>query len=171
MSYTIGDCLFGVGATALNPTGGVFEKLSNRQDAITKGIQWVADSVLELSRDYPFEGLEATGPTVQMLNGQFQYPITFFTNPGDTIANLVPSFFMFYNVPLTTGQGYNPGIGLMYKSIDSLELMFSTPGTPAYWSRWNNNLFIAPQPNQNYFSYMRYQRQNPFSVPHPSAFD
>lgn len=166
MPYTVQDLLMGVGWTSGPPIGGVAAKLSNRDDVIAIGKQWIADAVIELSRDYPFQDLERTTPTfVQMTSGQFQYPLSTWLVPGDTIANLVPSFYMFYNVPLTGVPGYNPGIGLTYKSIDSLELMFSTPGTPAYWSRFAKDIFIAPQPNNTFFSYMRYQRQHPFSNP------
>lgn len=167
MAYTIQDALMGKGWVAGVPLGGVAAKLSNRGDVITLGKQWVVDAVLELSRDYPFQALERTTTTpVQLTNGVYEYALSTWLNAGDTIANLVPSFYMFYNVPLAGVPGYNPGIGLTYKSIDSLELMFSTPGTPAYWSRYNNNrIFIAPQPNNTYYSYMRYQTQHPFNDP------
>lgn len=171
--YTIQDLLCGIGASPAAPTGGVWAKLSQRSDVFTFGVQWIADACLELSQSFPFQGLERTTTApVQMTNGQYQYPFSTWINPADipvfgTTANpkLIPSFFMFYNNPLVNPPNYNPGIGLMYKTIDSLELMFSTPGTPAYWSRYMNQIFIAPQPNQNYYSYMRYQVQHPFSNP------
>ena len=172
--YIVQDLLAGIGATTLAPTGGVWAKLSNRQDVFTSGPQWIADTVLELSQSFPFQGLERSTTTpVQLTNGVFQYPFSTWVNPGDIPVNnpfnanpkLIPSFFMFYQNPLNPVTGYNPGIGLTYKSIDSLELMFSTPGTPAYWSRYQNQVFIAPQPNQDFFSYMRYQVQHPFSNP------
>ena len=43
--------------------------------------------------------------------------------------------------------------------------MFSTPGAPAYWTRYQNRVFIAPLPQNTYYSYMRYQIQHPFSNP------
>jgi hypothetical protein len=165
--YIVQDLLLGIEATPDSPTGGVWEKLSQRADVLTLGTQWVADAVIELSRSYPFEDLQDTGPVVQMAANQYQYPLATFINPTDVIAssNLVPSFYMFYNTPNPGVPGYNPGIGLTYKSIDSLELMFSTPGTPAYWSRWQNNIYIAPAPTNAYYCYMRYQKQHPFSKP------
>ena len=179
--YTIQDLLCGINATPSAPNGGVWNKLSQRYDVFSisggagfgMGTQWIADAVLELSQSYPVQALQRTTATpVQMISGQYQYPFSTWVNAGDipsfgTTENpkMIPSFYMFYNNPLTTGQGYNPGIGLMYKSIDSLELMFSTPGTPAYWSRFGNDIFIAPQPNNNFWSYMRYQIQHPFSNP------
>src|ERR1700692_3374271 len=143
--YTVQDLLVGIGANTAAPNGGVWNKLSQRADVITFGPQWIADAVVELSRDYPFIGLEQTTTTpVQLTVGTYQYPISTWLVAGDTIANLVPSFFMFYNTPLNPVTGYNPGIGLTYKSIDSLELMFSTQGTPAYWSRYGGSIYVAP---------------------------
>jgi len=173
--YTVQDLLMGIGWESGPPIGGVAAKLSNRGDVLTLGAQWIADTVLEYSQSYPFTGLQRTTTTpVQMTTGQFQYPFSTWVNAGDiptpqnqynSNPKLIPSFFMFYNVPLAGVPQYNPGIGLTYKSIDSLELMFSTPGTPAYWSRYQNQVFIAPQPINTYYSYMRYQIQHPFSQP------
>jgi hypothetical protein len=173
--YTVLDLLAGIGATQASPTGGVWAKLSQRQDVMAYGAQWIADTVLEYSQSYPFQGLQRSTTTpVQLTGGVYQYPFSTFVNTGDipTPVNqynanpkLIPSFFMFYDNPLNPVTGYNPGIGLTYKSIDSMELMFSTPGTPAYWTRYQNQIFIAPQPIQNFFAYMRYQIQHPFSQP------
>lgn len=173
--YTIQDLLMGIGWTSGPPLGGVAAKLSNRGDVITLGAQWVADAVLEYSQSFPFEGLQrTTAAPVQLLKGVFQYPFSTWVNGEDiplpvnkfnANPKLIPSFFMFYNMPLNIPTGYNPGIGLAYKSVESLELMFNIPGTPAYWTRFNNQVLVAPNPIQNYFSYMRYQIQHPFSQP------
>lgn len=170
--YTVQDLCYGIGSTANDPTtyyGGVWEKLSRRQDIKP---QWVADTVLALSQSFPFQGLQrTTAAPVQMTSGQYQYPMSTFVNAGDVVApmnenpKMIPSFFMFYNNPLNALTGYNPGIGLTYKTIQSLELMFSTPGTPAYWCRYGNDIYLAPQPNNSFWSYMRYQIAHPFPVP------
>lgn len=173
--YTVQDLLCGIGGTPDAPTGGVWLKLSKRADVFTYGPQWIADTVTEYSNNYPFQGLQrTTANPVQMTTGQYQYSFSTWVNAGDipTPANvynsnpkMIPSFYMFYNVPIPGVPGYNPGIGLTYKSIDSLELMFSAPGTPAYWTRFQNQIFIAPQPTQAYYSYMRYQIAHAFSQP------
>lgn len=174
--YTIQDLLTGIGSTDGVPSsyyGGVWNKLSQRNDILLAGPQAIADAVLEFSQSVPFQGLQrTTNAPVQMTSGVYSYPFSTWVNAGDiptfgTTANpkMIPSFYMFYNVPISGVPGYNPGIGLTYKSIDSLELMFSTPGTPAYWTRFNNLVFIAPQPNNTFYSYMRYQIQHPFSNP------
>lgn len=171
--YTIQDLLYGIGSTVAIPstyTGGVWEKLSKRQDL---NPQWIADACLELSQNFPFQGLQRTTTTpVQMTANVASYPFSTWVNSGDipafgTTANpkLIPSFYMFYNVPIVGVPGYNPGTGLTYKTIDALELMFSTPGAPAYWTRYQNKVFIAPLPQNTYYSYMRYQIQHPFSNP------
>jgi hypothetical protein len=174
--YQIQDLLCGIGSTAGTASsyyGGVWNKLSQRDDVITYGAQAIADAALELSQNYPFQGLQRTTNTfVQMTSGVYSYPFSTWVNAADiptfgTTANpkMIPSFYMFYNMPTAGVGGYNPGTGLMYKTIDALELMFQTPGTPAYWTRYNNLIYIAPQPTQSYYSYMRYLIQHPFSNP------
>lgn len=173
--YTIQDLLCGIGQTTASPNGGVWDKLSQRAESLAagKGVQWIADAVLNLSNSYPIQGLQRTTTTpVQLNNGQYVYNFSEWVNAGDiptfgTTNNpkLIPSFFMYYEIPLNQPTGYNPGVGLTFKSIDSLELMFGTPGTPAFWSRYQNQIYIAPQPDANYYSYMRYQIQHPFSNP------
>src|ERR1700692_3516225 len=122
--YIIQDLLVGIGATTAAPTGGVYTKLSNRQDVFTLGAQWIEGAVLELSNNFPFQGLQRSTTTpVQLTGGVFQYPFSTFVNAGDipTPVNqynsnpkMVPSFFMFYDNPLNPVTGYNPGIGLTY---------------------------------------------------------
>lgn len=177
--YTFQDLLCGIGQDASTANGGVFAKLSNRQDVITLGPQAIQDACLEYSQNYSFQGMQrTTAAPVQLTNNQILYPFSEWVNSGDipvfgTTANpkLIPSFFMFYNVPLVGVPGYNPGIGLTYKTIDALELMFSTPGTPAYWTRFQNKVWIAPQPNNTFYSYMRYQIQHPTAEPQAQLSD
>lgn len=173
--YTIQDLLCGIGATTGAPVGGVWDKLTQRAESLQagKGVQWIADAALELSQNFPFQGLERTTTApVQLIPNQVEYPFSTWVNAGDiptfgTTANpkLIPSFYMFYETFGTFNPQTNPGVGLTFKTIDSLELMFATPGTPAYWSRWANKIYLAPQPDQAYYSYMRYQIQHPFSNP------
>ena len=182
--YTFQDLAFGIGFIGVPgptniPTGGIWSKLSNRDDVGQYAPQAIQDACLEYSQNYSFQKLQRTTTApVQMTNNKIAYPFSTWVNAGDipvfgTTANpkLIPSFFMFYNVPIVGVPGYNPGIGLTYKTIDSLELMFSTPGTPAYWTRYNDQVFIAPQPNNTFFSYMRYQIQHPTVAPAAALTD
>jgi len=168
---TLQDLAWGIGATSGAPTGGVWDCLTQRQDLEPKIYQWIADSILELSRDYRFNLLEKTGPLVSLIAGQASYDYSYFTIlASKDIPNLVPSFYIYYEPYPPTSINNNPGTVLQYKTIDSLELMFNTPGTPAYWSRFENKIWIAPVPIQAYYGYMRYQKQSPFSSP-PIATD
>jgi len=143
--YTIQDLLCGIGASPSAPTGGVWAKLSQRADVFTLGVQWVADAVLELSQNYPFQGLQrTTAAPVQMTTGVYQYPFSTWVNAGDipafgTTANpkLIPSFFMFYNNPLNTTQGYNPGIGLSLCSALRVRLHIGRDLITKYLSHHN----------------------------------
>jgi hypothetical protein len=171
--YTMSDLLYGVGGSVNNVVGGIVAKLSFRQDVASKGgLQDIADGILELSRNYRYQGLERTGPLVTLVPGQFQYEASFFENYGDIVAfnniNLIPSFYINYITPgYVLGNGnYQAGSGLTWKSIDSLELMFNlNPGVPAYWTRYQDSVYIAPPPQAANTGYMRYQVEHPFSNP------
>lgn len=182
--YTFQDLTFGIGFTGLPsptsvPTGGIWSKLSNRDDVGQYAPQAIQDACLEYSQSFPFQGLQrSTDAPVQLTSGVISYPYSTFVNAADrpafgTTANpkMIPSLFMYYNVPLVFPPDYNAGIGLTYKTIDALEMMFQIPGTPAYWTRWDNKIFIAPQPNQNFYAYMRYQIQHPTEAAAPSLDD
>lgn len=167
---TLQDLAWGIGATSSAPTGGVWNCLTQRQDLEPYVYQWLADSILEIARDYRFNLLERTGPTVQLVPNQASYDYDFFM--VDVLDNplLVPSFYIYYSANAPSVTGNNPGTVLLYKTVDSLELMFNTPGVPAYWTRYQNQVWIAPIPQQSYYGYMRYQKQSPFSSP-PAAED
>ena len=176
MAYTLQDIAFGVGGTPTTPTGGVWALLSQRQDLIANGIyQWIGETLLELSRDFRFQGLERTGPNFTLIPNQVSYAITNFVNPNDlpVIVNLIPSFFRYFS-PLNS-TGANAGSNLAWKTIDALELMFHTPGVPTYFTRYQDAILVAPNPNQAYVTYLRYQIEHPFEqingVPVPSPTD
>ncbi len=174
MAYTMNDLLYGVGGSPTSIIGGVVAKLSFRQDVQSKGgLQDIADGILELSRDYRFQGLERTGPVQTLTPGQISYPTSFFQNTADQVINydnvdLVPSFYINYQTPgyAPGNSNYQAGSGLEWKSIDSLELMFNlNPGTPAYWTRYQGQVYLAPPPAGPNTAYMRYQIEHPFSQP------
>lgn len=165
--YTLQDLAFGVGGTSSAPTGGVWGKLSQRQDLLALGVyQWLQDAILELSREYRFEYLERTGPQFTLVPGTNNYPLNDFLLTGDAgkQTNLIPSLFRFFNPYQGAGQT-NAGSTLLWKTIDALELMFQTPGVPTYFTRYAGQVWVAPQPNQALIVYMRYQVEHPFSNP------
>lgn len=166
MAYTLQDLLCGKGGTPTAPTAGVIGKLSYRQDVLAKGgLQKLQDAILELSRNYRFPDLEETGPATVLIPGQAEYPISYFTNLNADIVNLIPSFYMTYVTPQASVNG--SGTNLTWKSVDTLELMINLTSysEPAYFTRYGNNVIIAPTPQNANPIYMRYQVEHPFSDP------
>lgn len=165
--YTMQDLAFGVGGTPTVPTAGVWGKLSQRSDLLSLGVyQWLQDAILELSRDYRFQYLERTGPRFTLVPGQCNYSIDNFLLTGDAgkQTNLLPSLFRYFN-PYQSAGATNAGSTLLWKTIDALELMFQTPGVPTYFTRYGGQIWVAPQPNQAFLTYLRYQVEHPFSNP------
>lgn len=181
MPYVMSDLIWGVGQTsAATSTGGIYWKLSQRDDVGVNpalALGWIQETILELARTQAFIGLQRVGPLFQLTAQTYQYPLTSFLIAGDTIANLVPSFFLFFGNPTPPVTSFNNnGLTLMFKTIDTLEQMFLTPGTPAYWSRFRDQLYLAPLPDQSYFCRMRYQIPHPWtggtvSDPFPTLID
>jgi hypothetical protein len=42
-------------------------------------------------------------------------------------------------------------------------LLFIPGGLPAKWTRFGTNIWVGPQPNQQYTTFMVYQRRHPFN--------
>ena len=122
---------------------------------------------LELSQNYKTPLLQATGPLFQLT--QFNagpYPYSDFETPADAglEINKFDSFFIYYQLPPTLNpadQG-NPGFELTFKTIDTLEILLNQPGVPSYWSRHGDKIWFAMMPNQQYYVYLRYQKEHPF---------
>ncbi|HEY1644770.1 MAG TPA: hypothetical protein VGF75_00090 [Candidatus Saccharimonadales bacterium] len=159
----------------------IMEYCAGRQFPDANMIRWVYRSVLELSKDYWFQGLQATGPYVNFVTGQFLYEPSFFQQAGDAALdiNKVVSFFMYYQVGLTSSTidlSYtNPGVQLKYREIASAENTMAIQSFPSYWSRWQGQVFISPNPVQAFLCFMRYQKQHPWTLvddkPAPTADD
>jgi hypothetical protein len=174
MPFTIKDIAYGVGGDNTTPTGGVTSLLANRTDLLERGLYgWIYDAILEISRDFRFENLEHTGPVVTLNQGQYSYAPDYLIQPADIgrVVNLEPSFVRYFNpfngVPVP-GQSTNASSTLKWKTIDALEMMFNTPGIPAYFTRYGGNFLVAPVPDGTYYSYLRYQVEHPF-LPLPPA--
>lgn len=169
--YTLQDLAFGVGGTSSVPTGGVWGKLSQRQDLLTLGVyQWIQDAITEISRDIRFQYLEKSGPQFTLVPGTNNYPIDNFLKTEDLgrQINLLPSIFRFFN-PYSGAGATNAGSTIQWKTIDALELMFQTPGVPTYFTRYSGQIWFAPQPNQALIVYFRYQIEHPFTLPPASG--
>ena len=173
-TYTLQDIAFGVGGTPTIPTGGVYSKLSAREDLVARGVYyWIQDAILELSRNFRFQGLERTGPQFQFTVGVTSYAPTVWMDviAKETITNLIPSIFRFFNPFSPTNIGVNAGSTMKWKTVDALELMFQSPGIPTYFTRYNDQLLVAPQPDTSYTAYVRYQVEHPFSTPEVEPTD
>lgn len=173
--YILDDLMFGIGQTQASPVGGVTSKLAMRGDILARGgYTWCMDSILELSRNFRFQWLERTGPLMFTVPGVSSYPLDLFLNPQDIgrVANILPSVFRYFLPfePIPSLIGVNPGSQLLWKTVDALELMFNTPGIPAYFTRYGTEVRVAPVPWERFPMFMRYQVEHPFSDP-PSGQD
>jgi hypothetical protein len=157
MSFSAGDCV--VGITGL---------LMNRQVATATIMEAIRKAVLEFTEDYKHPLLEATGPTVQLVPYQNNYVPTFFTGETDSAldVNKVNSFWLYnnpYQAPSPDNSITNAGYDLKFRSINDIEVLLNIPGLPLYWSRNNNQIYIASMPDNAYSCYMRFQTQHPSS--------
>jgi len=133
--------------------------------------KWLKRSILELSKDYWFQGLQETGPFVNFIAGQSEYSPSYFSQPADADLDLnkIVSFGMYYQVGLTAAtlqtNTTNPLTVLRYREIASAENTMAITSFPAYWSRWKGQIFISPNPQSANLCFMRYQKQHPFTDP------
>lgn len=169
-TYKAQDIAFGPGGTAASPTGGVWSLLASRDgnELISRGMyEWIYNACLEISRDFRFQGLERTGPIVTFNTNQVDYDIDYLVQPDDAdgVVNLIPSWFRYFNPYSPSGSAVytNSGSCLKWKSVDALELMFNTPGIPTYFTRYQDVFKVAPVPDNNYYGYLRYQVEHPFT--------
>jgi len=137
----------------------------------------IRKAVIEFTENFKHPSLQTSGPIVQLTTGVSNYdPLPFFGSPSDLAAtvgdwgsnliNKISSFFIFsgpYYPPTDPAyNGTNAGYELTYRTIDRLEVLLNIQSMPIHWSRHNNNLWIAPKPDQDYYCYLRYQRAHPF---------
>lgn len=148
----------------------IMDNCAGRTFPTTKMAAWIRKTVYELSKDYWFQGLQTTGPFINFTPGQSQYPPNFFMQAGDAGLDLtkVVSFFMYYEVGLlgseVTAGGTHPGVSLRYKEIGSAENTMAIESFPSYWSRFNGQFFVSPNPMSEYLAFMRYQHENAFPL-------
>lgn len=121
---------------------------------------------LELSENYPFPGLQITGPTIALTQYKAgPYTYSNFQQAGDAglELNKFDSFFCYYQGAPVVNQA-NTGFQLKYKSINDLEILMNQLGPPTYWTRHDGNIYFAMQPDQAnfYYVYLRYQKEHPF---------
>lgn len=128
-------------------------------------------TVLELTEDYKFQGLQTPGPVVQLTQGNAgPYNPNLFLSTGDQNLeiNKINSFFLYYETPtfpLTATNGENPGYPMHFRTIDDMEMEINILGIPIHWTRFNDQFYFGFAPQQTYYCYARYQKEHPFSTP------
>ena len=135
-------------------------------------VTYAQKGILELTENYKFQGLQTTGPTVQFTAYQANYNPQVFMKAADAaqnnVVNKINSFFMYLNStspPIVGMNMTNAGYNLVFRTIDNLEVLINIPGVPIYWTRFNDQIWVASTPDSNYYVYARYQREHPFSTP------
>ena len=157
MSYTI---------ASLKPR--VQSLLQNRTIADSMIQIYTQDSVLELSENYKFPGLQTTGPVKNLVPLQASYSTDYFMSTADQglELNKVDSFFIYTNqyAPLQTVTDQNTGFELKFKTIDDIEVLINIPGQPTAWTRHEGKIWLGCVPDQNYQAYIRYIHENAFPL-------
>ena len=151
----------------------VLDALQNRTDVTAATIaNYAAKTIRELSESYPFEELRVTGPTFQLTIGQVTYPITSFlgqngpaTSPQD-IYSMPESFAIYVDFPNNTVTA-----PVRYKTPAGIETILApaTQGIPAWYTRFGQNFMVAPNPQQPYSMFLRYQAKHPFTTTSPTS--
>jgi hypothetical protein len=131
-------------------------------------IDYAQDTVVELSEDYKFPGLQTTGPIVNLVALKPNYSPDFFLAPADVglELNKVDSFFIFTNgyTPITVATQQNTGFELKFKTINDMETLINVPGVPTNWTRHEGQIYLGCVPDNTYQIYMRYIHENPFAA-------
>ena len=152
---------------------GITDLLMGRSVPDAKIAEAVRKTVLEYTNDYKFSELQVTGPLVQLTPLVPNYDVGFFQPviSGQFVTPLplkkINSFFIFldpYVAPSTTNYMTltNAGYNLVFKTIDRLEVLMQVPGIPTNWTRFNQQIWIAPLPVAAYYIFMRYQVEHEF---------
>lgn len=154
----------------------VTKLLGNRSDVPGLAVQEIADTIIELSNDYPFEELRENGPLVALTPGVNQYALSAFLalavdSAPQHVLNKVISWF-YYLYPPTPLSSYpvgasnsNSGYNLQFRDIEDLEVLINVLTVPIFWSWFGENLYIAGTPNNTNPIYLRYSFLHPFTSP------
>jgi len=146
----------------------ISDNLMGRQVPTAKVAEAIRKAILEYTENYKFTELQETGPTVQFIVNQPNYAPNYFLNPGSAALkmNKVNSFFLFldpYAAPSSAiYTGSNAGYDITFRTIDRMEVLINTTGMPLHWSRHDGSIWFGCNPDQTYYTYMRYQREHPF---------
>ena len=136
----------------------VISALQGRTDVTTLIPGYMKRTLQELTASQVFEELRTTGPTVNLTTGQPIYPVSTFLNPSDDVT-LIETFNIYIDFPQNTILQ-----AMDYKTPRAIKQMTApaTTGLPSRYTRYGQNVWVGPTPNQTYTVYMDYQIRHPF---------
>lgn len=151
----------------------VIRLMGNRGDVAALATQEIANTIIELSNNYPFEELRETGPLVKFTPGINTYSPSFLLMPTTParVFNKIISWFFYLQPPVNfTGSGSvgaaNPGYNIRFRDIEDMEVLANTLSLPQFWSQLGTgNFIVAATPNLAYYTYARYQYLHPMTAP------
>ena len=138
---------------------------------------WIRDTLRELTANYPFEELRTLGPLKTVGPGlgyqgsNFQYPVSYFTNPGDDFT-LTEDPVIFLNGVQASSAGFatvgsvsnTVGYAMDRLSMKAIQpMLYIGGGIPFKYCRYGNMFYFGTQPGSNYQVYVPYQIRHPFS--------
>ncbi len=148
----------------------VLQKFGNRQDLNSTAdgspaVVAILESVAELTETYEFEELKYRSPVSQLIFGQSEYsiPSLIAGNPiqATDLTKMFTINFWFEGqkgaVRELKYRRYPTAV--MYAFGLGGQSNINTP--PIYWSRYNNNISLAPAPDQNYYYFIMLQLRHP----------
>lgn len=136
----------------------VVEALQERTDVSDIAPKYIKRAVQEITRNFPFEELRRTGPTVTLTAGLPIYPVYLFLNPNHDYSS--PESFGIYVDPPNNTVVSN----IRFKTVKAIEPMIApaTQGLPSHFTRFGPNFHFGPNPNNTYAVFLRYQVKHPW---------
>lgn len=160
---------------------GIIDKLRGRDDLTPRIPDVIKKVVLDLTQSIEFEELKITGPLVNFVQNQAEYPLyggpsgNPFINSADVRLTFIDSWFIYVNQSGSITPGQSTGFEIKQRSLRTVEPMSKILGIPSiccvYGDKATNGVVIVGNmPNYPYATQMRYQRQHPFP-PESAAFN
>lgn len=148
----------------------VVQKFGNRQDLNSTedgspAVVAILESIAELTETYEFEELKYRSPVGQLTFGQSEYSIPFLISGNPIAATDLTKMF---TITFWFEGQVNAVRNLKYRRYPTTVMYaFGLGGTsnidtpPIYWSRYNNNITLAPAPDKDYYYFIMLQLRHP----------
>lgn len=148
----------------------VVQKFGNRQDLNSTAdgspaVVAILESVAELTETYEFEELKYRSPIFQLTLGQSEYSIPSLISGNPISATDLTKMF---TITFWFEGQVNAIRNLKYRRYPTVVMYaFGLGGSsnidtpPIYWSRYNNNISLAPAPDQAYYAFVMLQLRHP----------